>query len=100
MNDQKAIMVITAVVDKNNSDELPSYLEQIQPIFSSNGAKPIGRYKTVQNIQGTNSPEIISIFEFNNAEAINAMVESEEFIALGELRERVFSKMNLLICEL
>ena len=96
--DQKEIMVITAVVNKVHVAELQSYLEQIQPIFAKNGAKPIGRYKSVQNIVGTDSPEIISIFEFDNTTAIDKMVQSEEFTGLEELRTRVFSKLNMMHC--
>ncbi len=98
MKDQKEIVVITAVVNKTHAGELPSYLEQIQPIFAKNGAKPIGRYKTVQNIVGTDGPEIISIFEFDNTDAIDTMVQSEEFTGLAELRARVFSKLNMMQC--
>ncbi|MDX2359183.1 MAG: DUF1330 domain-containing protein [Crocinitomicaceae bacterium] len=98
MEDQKAIMVITAIVNKENIAELPSYLEQIQSIFGKNGARPVGRYKTMQDLAGTDSPEIVSITEFDNAEIIKAMVESDEFTDLAELRARVFSKLNLMIC--
>ena len=98
MKDQKEIVVITAVVNKAHVDELPTYLEQVQLIFGKNGAKPIGRYKTVQNVVGTDSPEIISIFEFDNSDAINTMVQSEEFTGLAELRARVFSKLNMVLC--
>ena len=99
MNDQKSIVVITAIVNKSNRTELPIYLEQMKSIFAINGAKPIGRYKTMQNIIGIDSPEIISIFEFKNPETVIAMVESEEFTGLAELRARVFSNLNLIICE-
>jgi uncharacterized protein (DUF1330 family) len=98
MKNQKAIMIITAIVNKANIAELTTYLEKIQPIFAKNGAKPIARYKTVHNIAGTDSPEIVSIFEFNSSETVNSMVESDEFTGLSELRERVFSKLNLIIC--
>ncbi len=98
MKDQKEILVITAVVNKAHVDELPTYLEQVQLIFGKNSAKPIGRYKTVQNVVGTDSPEIISIFEFDNSDAINTMLQSEEFTGLAELRARVFSKLNMVLC--
>ena len=98
MKDQKEIIVITAVVNKAHVGELQSYLEQIQPIFAKNGAKPLGRYKTVQNIVGTDGPEIISIFEFDKTETIDTMVQSEEFTGLAELRERVFIKLNMVLC--
>ena len=98
MKDQKGIMVITAIVNKANIDELPSYLEQIGSIFGKNNARPMGRYKAFQNLAGTDSPEIISIFEFDNIDTINIMVQSDEFTGLANLRARVFSKLNMIIC--
>ncbi|MFT5723245.1 MAG: hypothetical protein ACI9JN_000354 [Bacteroidia bacterium] len=98
MSDNKATLVITAMINKANMTELPSYLEQVQPIFVKNGAKPIGRYKKVLDIVGVDNPEIISMTEFDDAETITAMVQSEDFTALADLRSRVFSKLNMIIC--
>lgn len=99
MEDQKITVVISAVINKASIAELPSYLEQVQPILSKYGGNPVGRYKTVRNLVGTDGPEIISIFEFDNADAIDTMIHSQEFTGLAELRARVFSKLNLMICE-
>ncbi len=97
MNDQKATLVITAVVNKENLAEVPSYLQQIQSVFTKNGAKPMGRYKTVQKIAGPNNPEIVTIFEFENAQVIDTLIKSEDFTALAGLRSRVFDELNLMI---
>ncbi len=98
MNDQKAMLLITAEVNKENASEVPSYLQQIQPVFARNGAKPLGRYKTIRTVAGANSPDILTVFEFSNAQVIDAMIESEEFTALEKLRSRVFTELNLMIC--
>ena len=99
MSDQKAIFIATAQVNKSKMDDLKSYLEQIGPVTEKFGGQPVAKYKTSQQIAGEQSPELISVTEFPSADAINQMVNSNEFKALAELRESVFSKLNLMICE-
>ncbi len=98
MNDQKAIFVINAKVNKANMQEVHEYLGQIMPLLMKNGGNPIARYKTIQGISGNDGPEMISIVEFQSAELINKMVASDDFKALAELRAKAFSKLDMMIC--
>jgi uncharacterized protein (DUF1330 family) len=97
MNKEKAILIITAKVKKTNMEELPSYKNKIGPVLGKYGAQPVASYKAFQDVVGTDSPELVSILEFPNSQAINDAINSEEFKALAELRARVFSKLNLVI---
>ncbi|MFT4601346.1 MAG: hypothetical protein ACI857_001526 [Arenicella sp.] len=99
MSDTKSILVINAIINKANMAELPAYLGAIGPIFGKNGGSPLGKYKGAEQISGEDGPDIISVMQFPNAEAIKTAVNSDEFKALAELRARVFSKLNLTICE-
>ena len=99
MNDQKTILVVTAKVNKANMENLKSYLEQAGPLTAKFGGQGIARYKTIQEIQGEQSPELISVTEFPDVDSINQMVNSDDYKALNELRANVFSKLNLMICE-
>ncbi len=98
MPDSKSILIINAILNKENKEDVQSYLGKIGPVFSKNGGNPIARYKTVQSIVGNESPEIIGLFEFPSAEAINEMVNGKDFIALAELRAKAFTSLNLVIC--
>jgi uncharacterized protein (DUF1330 family) len=98
MKDNKATLVISAILNKANMAELPQYMGAIGPIFMKNGGTPVGRYKGIEQLAGEQGPEIVSIFDFPNAEVIKAMYDSEEFIALADLRGRIFTKLNLTIC--
>jgi uncharacterized protein (DUF1330 family) len=98
MKENKTILAINAIVNKDNMVDVQSYLENIGALFAKNGGKPIARYKTVQDIIGNESPEIIGLFEFPSADAINQMIDGEDFIALAELRAKAFTKLNLVIC--
>ena len=99
MEDNKALLVITAIVDKQNASELKEYLGIVMKIFGDNGGKPIGRYKTVESLTGAESPEMIAVLEFADAGVISEMVQGEPFTALADMRTKVFSKLNMMICQ-
>lgn len=98
MEDNKSLLVINAIVNKQNMGELQEYLGSVMQIFGKNGGKPVGRYKTIEQIAGEDSPEMIAVIEFPDVQTIKNIVSSEEFEGLAELRARVFSKLNLMIC--
>ena len=99
MSGQKAILVVTAIVNTENMGDLKSYLDQIGPLTGKFGGQPLAKYKTIEDITGEQSPDLISVMEFENKEAINKMVQSKDFKDLAELRARVFSKLNMMVSE-
>ena len=98
MEANKTFLVITAIVNKQNIAEVPEYLGSVMQIFGQNGGKPVGRYKTINSLVGDESPEMVAMIEFPNAEAIKNMINGKDFMALSEVRERVFKKLNMIIC--
>jgi uncharacterized protein (DUF1330 family) len=98
MEDRKSFLVISAIVDKQNMAELNEYLGSVMQIFGKNGGKPVGRYKTIGPVLGEDSPDMLAVIEFPDAEAIKDMVNGLEFNALAETRARVFSKLTMMIC--
>ena len=99
MNNQKATLIVTAKVNKAKKEDLKSYLEQIAPLTAKFGGQGVAKYKTIQEIEGEQSPELISVSEFPSVDSINQMVNSSDFKSLAELRTSVFGKLNLMICE-
>ena len=97
MND-KATLVINSIINKENMAELPTYLEAMTPVFMKNGANPVGKYKTIEVVTGERSPEMIAVFDFPNVEAIKDLVNGADYKNLNDLRSRVFSSLNLMIC--
>ena len=95
---QKTVLVINAVVSQEHKHELQSYLSQMMQIFKDNGGKPVGRYKTIEKIKGSQAPEMIAIISFENAETVKNMLEGDQYKSLHELRERVFSDLKIVIC--
>jgi uncharacterized protein (DUF1330 family) len=98
MENNKSYLIINAIVDKQHIEELQEYLDSVMKIFGANGGMPVGRYKTIQPVSGKDSPEMMAIIEFPDAQVIDEMVKGEDFHALDDMRERVFSKLNMMIC--
>lgn len=98
MSENKPVLVINAIVNKENMAELQGYLSNVIQIFGKNGGKPIARYKTSAKLLGEDAPEMTAIIEFPDADTIKNMVNGDDFMALSEVRARVFSKLNMLIC--
>ena len=98
MENNKPMLIINAIADKQNAGELQQYLGSVMQIFLKHGGKPVGRYKTIEPLSGEDSPEMVAILEFPDATAIRDMVNGDEFMALADMRERVFNKLNMLIC--
>lgn len=99
MSDTKAFLVINAIVNKENMADVNTYLESILPLFGKNGGKPIARYKTLEQLAGEESPEMIGIMEFPNGGIIKQMINGEDFMALADLRAKAFTKLNMMICD-
>ena len=94
----KTVLVIIAVVNQEHKQELQGYLAQMMQIFKDNGGKPVGRYKTIEKIKGSQAPEMIAIISFENAETLKNMLEGDQYKSLSELRERVFSDLKIVLC--
>jgi uncharacterized protein (DUF1330 family) len=95
---QRTVLVINAIVDQEQIQELQGYLSQMMQIFKEHGGKPIGRYKTIEKIRGPKAPEMIAMISFENEVTIKSMFEGDEYKSLSELRERVFSDLTVVIC--
>jgi uncharacterized protein (DUF1330 family) len=94
----KTVLVINAIVNQEHKQELQGYLAQMMQIFKDNGGKPVGRYKTIEKIKGSQAPEMIAIISFENSETVKKMLEGDEYKSLSKLRERVFNDLKIVLC--
>lgn len=95
--ENKTVLSITAVVNKEHMAEVQTYLGSVMQVFGKNGGKPIARFKTIESLVGEDTPEMMALIEFDNAEIIKNMISGEDFNALSELRAKVFLKLNMFI---
>jgi len=93
-----ANLIINAIPNIENMQELQSYLGNMMPVIAKHGGKFVQRYKTLEHLAGENGPEMIVIFEFTDAQAIKTMMDGEGFKNLSESRAKAFTKLNMMIC--
>ena len=97
-NEGKTVLIINGIINKENMTELQGYLNNVMQVFKENGGRPIAKYKTIEELSGEDSPEMMAIIEFPDAKAIKNMISGDGFTALSEQRAQVFSKLNMMIC--
>ena len=97
--EKKPKLIITAIPNPENMQAMQSYLEQAGPFAPKYGGIFVSRYKTIKHLVGENGAELMSIFEFPDAQSIENMMNDEEYKELTEIREKAFTKLNMRICE-
>jgi uncharacterized protein (DUF1330 family) len=68
----------------------------VLPLLTGAGGKPVKRVKVDRVIHG-NPSGMVLVMDFDSADAITAMFESEDYAALIPMRDRGFAEMNILL---
>lgn len=97
--DSKVKLIISAIPNKDNMQEMQLYLQQAGPFAPKYGGVFVSRYKTTKHLVGENGAELMSIFEFPDAQSIENMMNDEEYKKLTEVREKAFKNLNMRICD-
>ena len=95
---EKTTLVVTAVP---NPDEMPAvqqYLKGVLPLLQGAGGKLITRLKVNKPIHG-NPSGMVLVMDFDSAETVTKMFESDDYAALVPVRDRGFSEMNILLSQ-
>ncbi len=93
---EKTTLVVTATP---NPDEIPSvqqYLQGVMPLLTGAGGTVVKRLRTDTVING-NPSGMTLVMDFDSADAITAMFESDDYAELVPIRDRGFSEMNILV---
>ena len=94
--DAKATLVVTAVPNPNEMASVQEYLHGVLPLLMGAGGKPVKRLKVDKVINGKPSGMVL-VMDFDSADAISGMFESEDYAALVPVRDRGFSEMNIVL---
>jgi uncharacterized protein (DUF1330 family) len=94
--DEKTTLVVTAVPNPNEMASVQEYLHGVLPLLMGAGGKPVKRVKVDRVIHG-NSSGMVLVMDFDSADAISGMFESEGYAALIPARNRGFAEMNILL---
>ena len=93
---EKTTLVVTAVPNPNEMASVQEYLQGVMPLLVGAGGNLVKRLKIDRTIHGAPSGMAL-VMDFDSAEAVTEMFESEEYTALIPIRDRGFAEMNILL---
>ena len=91
---EKTTLVVTAVPNPNEMESVQEYLRGVLPLLQGAGGQVVKRLKLEQPIHGRPSGMVL-VMDFDSADAITAMFESDAYAALVPVRDQGFAEMNI-----
>jgi uncharacterized protein (DUF1330 family) len=91
---EKTTLVVTAVPNPKEMASVQEYLQGVLPLLKGAGGKLVKRLKVDKLIHG-NPGGMVLVMDFDSADAITSMFESDDYAALVPVRDRGFSEMNI-----
>jgi uncharacterized protein (DUF1330 family) len=79
--DEKTTLVVTAVPNPDEMASVQEYLKGVLPLLKAAGGKLVKRLKVDRVIRGNRSGMVL-VMDFDSADAITAMFESNDYAAL------------------
>ena len=95
---EKTTLVVTAVPNPAEMPAVQEYLKGVLPLLQGAGGKLVKRLKVNKPIHG-NPSGMVLVMDFDSAEAITKMFESDDYAALVPVRDRGFAEMNILLTQ-
>ena len=92
----EATLIVTATPNPNEMESVQSYLKGVFPLLLSAGGQLVKRLKVNKVIHG-NPNGMTLVMDFESAEAITTLFNSEEYASLVPVRDQGFTEMNILI---
>ena len=89
-------LVVTAVPNPDQMGSVQEYLTGVMPLLMGAGGKLVKRLTVDKVIRGNPSGMVLAM-DFDSAEAITTMFESDDYAALLPVRDRGFAEMNILL---
>ena len=77
---------------------MQEYLHGVLPLLQGAGGKLVKRLKVDRLVHG-NPSGMALVMDFDSAEAITSMFESDDYAALVPVRDWGFSEMNILLTQ-
>ncbi len=90
----KVVLIILATINPNEKEALNHYLEQMNMLYEQVEAIQISKYKISESLMGENSPNLVSILEFPNQDALDKVFKSEKYKTLKPFREKAFLQVE------
>ncbi len=93
---ESTTLIVTATPNSNEMASVQQYLKGVMPLLMAAGGNLVKRQKVGKLIHGSPSGMVL-VMDFDPANAISAMFDSDEYAALIPVRDRGFTEMNILL---
>ena len=92
----KTTLVVTAVPNSDEMGSVQEYLQGVMPLFMAAGGELVKRVKTDTVVHGHRAGMTL-VMDFDSADAVTDLFQSDDYAALIPLRDRGFTEMNILL---
>jgi len=89
-------LIVTAVPNPDEMASVQEYLQGVMPLLTGAGGKLVRRLKVDRVVHGDPTGMVL-VMDFDSADAITAMFESDDYATLIPMRDRGFAEMNILL---
>ncbi len=89
-------LVVTAVPNASEMAAVQEYLQGVMPLLLGAGGSLVKRLKTEKVVHGDPSGMTL-VMDFDSADSITEMFDSDDYAALVPVRDRGFKEMNILL---
>jgi len=90
----KVNLIIVATINPEEKAAMGYYLEQMGGLYERANAKSVGKYKIAEAAIGFYTPSLVSVMEFPDMAAYNAVFNGPEYNELLPYREKAFLKVE------
>ena len=91
---ERTTLVVTAVPNPNEMESVQKYLQGVMPLLMSAGGSLVKRLKVDQVIHGKPNGMVL-VMDFDSADEVAGMFESEDYAALVPVRDKGFAAMSI-----
>ena len=92
--DEKTTLGVIAGPNPNEMESVQESLKGVMPLLPGAGGKLVKRLKVGKLIHG-NPSGMVLVMDFDSADSITAMFESDDYATLVPVRDRGVSEMNI-----
>ena len=96
MQENKTTLVVTAVPNPDEMASVQEYLQGVLPLLTDAGGTLVRRLKLTTVLHGRPAGMVL-VMDFESADAVAGMFESDDYKALVPVRDRGFAEMNILL---
>ena len=93
---ETATLVVTAAPNPEEMASVQEYLQGVMPLLTGAGGELIKRLRVDEVIHG-NPAGMVLVMDFESADAVTELFNSDDYAELVPVRDRGFKEMNILV---